>query len=143
MNFNFPIYKIPDSKIQVPVGSDLGNPKLIVLRASDDYSTSIEEMFQNILKAARIDITSDLKLITTEQKQAVESSSWLNEELNSTILVFGLKPKDIGLQIKHIPYHPVTMNNCSLVFAHSLTAIHLDKSLKMKLWNVLKLAFKL
>jgi hypothetical protein len=116
---------------------------LIVFRASEDESSSIDEMFHKMMAAIKLDINQDIAILKMDnQFNFIETKNWLSKENEQFILVFGINPEQIGLHINHLAYKPIRHYNSTILFCHSLEAIHFDVNMKKRLWNVLKNHFQ-
>lgn len=142
MNDAQSLYLIPDSPVKIELDKELESKKLIIIRAIDDQSNAIDEMFHKMMAAINVDIKYDIAIIILQNSHKnIESKNWINKQSKQHVLVFGISPQQIGLQINHIAYKPIKLFESTILFCHSLNAIHLDISLKKLLWKVLQEAF--
>lgn len=136
------LYHIPEIKLEDHLTAELKTKKLVVLRSKEDESTAIDEMFHKMMAAIHIDIDKDVAIIRLEDSaEVLESVNWISKSMNQHVLVFGLSPAQIGLNINHLPYRPMRLYNSSILFCHTLEAIHFDVNLKKRLWKALKEQF--
>ena len=141
MSFEFPVYRVPDSRKGITHSGNNTEPSLILIRNEADQSESVAEMLKNIIKAIGIDMESQVLEMQINQDIQLSSSSWIGKYKGTPTLIFGFKPSHVGIQTRLHLYTPQYLNGHPYLFAHSLHAIHLDKTLKKKLWIALKSMF--
>ena len=108
------------------------------------YPTNDEPMIDflaKILSAVKLDLHSDVLILRKTPNNDFSFSSFSQEINIQKVILFGIHPQAIGLQINYQKYHPIKLNDCLFVFADELTAISANQQLKKLLWNALKEVF--
>lgn len=108
------------------------------------YSTSDETMVDflaKILSAVELDLQSDVLILRKTPNNDFSFSSFSQEINIQKVVLFGIPPQSIGLQINYQKYQPINRNNCLFLFADELATISANQQLKKLLWNALKEIF--
>jgi hypothetical protein len=114
-----------------------GKKGLLVICQDSDLKEEQETLLKNIITAIKYDYQSDIFVATIAQNTKV-----LINEANiayQKAIVFGLKPNQIGLNIEYVPNHLLSIGECDLIFAQTLTEINGNPTLKSALWKNLQL----
>lgn len=126
---NTHIYDIVEKK-----NDTFNHPTLLILpKPLNDYDTGERELLTNILKAVKIEME--------------EVDIWVNNDDNTPdffqknaptqqILVFGITPPQIGLNMENVLYYPINILGKKLLFSNDLDQIN-----KKSLWAALKVVF--
>ncbi|MCH2022846.1 MAG: hypothetical protein MK207_10250 [Saprospiraceae bacterium] len=104
-------------------------------------SISEEEMnfLDQVIKAVGKKIDTDVFVIKNlnliPYKQLTDLLSF------KKLLVFGMQPKEIGLQVSINPYQIFSFDKRLILFCHSLNDISRDNNKKKQLWEKLQIMF--
>jgi hypothetical protein len=129
------IHDLAAGKEKIAAGSTL------ILCSNDQGQSQQTAFLEKILQAVQVELGKQAFLIRLTASEKISSSSYLEVPAISKILVFGLPPEQIGLQIEVTPYELFHFCDRQMLFADSLADISSKKSLKRLLWEALKVLF--
>jgi hypothetical protein len=134
------IFSAPDTDW---LGSARGNyARSIAVVVSAQYFSPEETAFlEKVLNAAKINLSNDVLLLQKNEAEPVSIAPVLQAKNPQFVLVFGLAPADIGLQLQHQLYQPDHFYRSTWLWANDLPAIAVDRNLKTKLWTALQQLF--
>lgn len=113
-----------------------GKGTLIIL-SNEDHSQEIsQKTLAGIIKALALNSETDVELVTVEKSNPLNIGESMN--LFKNILIFGINPKTIGLQMDAKVYKIYTFENFKMVIAHPLSFIANDLKTKQGLWKILQ-----
>lgn len=117
-------------------GDNLKGVAVLVDDATNEYlNPNDETLLLTILKAVNLSL-QDVALCNL----AKTTSQW-QEQLNvNKAILFGISPETYGKQFEM--YKLISKNDIAYLFAHPLSQLSNDKSLKLKLWGSLKEMFE-
>ncbi len=101
------------------------------------------ELLGKMLQAAKFDMTEDTLICWLPSNESFNLSSLRNEAGFSNALLFGITPKQAGININAQPYQPVSIGGVSYLFSASLDEINANPTLKRPLWEGMKGMFGL
>lgn len=113
---------------------------LVVLKTDEK---SLIPFLQKILQAIKMDWEKDILVLEIDSNTNLKLSEiWDSHKINQ-VLVFGIPPKQLGLNINIKAYEPLNWTNRQLLFSHDLTYLNDPKhaAYKKTLWNALKSLF--
>jgi hypothetical protein len=98
---------------------------------------------EKILSAAGMDLSNDVFWSAVDAEKGAYIGTQVDNKQWNRVLVFGLLPASLGINIEPIVYKPVQFNGCSWLFAENLPALARDPALKKKLWVALQALFQI
>jgi hypothetical protein len=96
-----------------------------------------------VLAAAQIDLQKDTKICSLPAMSSVSLVSETAKISPQKILVFGLEPKRLGLNILPTLYEVFHFAGITWLFAEALDTIEADRTKKGQLWLALKNMFEI
>lgn len=119
-----------------------GTKQTMIVLSKDDHQQEIsQKTMGGIIKALGLNIDNDVEVITVEKSNPVNLGEAMNQFKN--ILVFGVNPKTIGLQMDAKVYKIYTFENFKMVIAHPLSFIANDLKTKQGFWKILQTMYGL
>ncbi len=117
------------------------NSKHILLAYNDDYSEDIETFLGKIMASVQVNMLSDCLILRGGSDIALPPFSQLAiAHIIKTVVIFGIKPQDLGLNVEPLLYEPFMLNGYTFVFANPLSKINTPET-KKALWECLKKIF--
>jgi len=98
---------------------------------------------EKILSAAGMDLSNDVFWSAVDAETGTHIGHHPQHKQWDRVLVFGLRPSSLGINIEHMLYRPVHVNGCSWLFAENLPTLARDPALKKKLWVALQALFQI
>lgn len=131
---------VPESRSSKYLGNNQKNILVIVSHSSVPFLPDSELNFlTNVLAACKLSL-ADIAIVNHQNIDTTEIQNIIHAE-TITILLFGVEPLSIGLPINFPQFQLQPFNNRKYLFTPELSAIENDKSLKTRLWSVLKVLF--
>ncbi|MGB1242675.1 MAG: hypothetical protein ACPG49_09140 [Chitinophagales bacterium] len=140
--FEEKLYELEDSTLK-PQKEEIEGRKIAVVvnYSEEDFPKASKGLLEKILKAAKIDMN---QVEMRYAKSQACSFNFLHDQFNtSKLIVFGLKPTAIGLNIRLGLYQLVNFRDCQILLADDLTRIAEDVKRKTYLWRNLQKMFEL
>lgn len=139
--YDFEIYDSPSTEI--PDNSLIGGnaKKLLVVVKRSDFSEENKAFLSKVLSAVKFDINSDCRVLILPEKGDYGIGNLLNTEQCTSILLFGINPKHIGLSIETFLYAPFKIASFSFLLGQSLEKIKNSTENKKSLWSALQKLF--
>jgi len=139
--YDFEIYQSPSSDIPTEILTGGNQKKLLVVVEVDDFTDENKAFLAKILGAVKYDMSNDASLLVLQNGQPLAVNSLLHTDKYTNALIFGIKPKDIGLSIETFLYAPFSISGKKLLIGHSLEKIKSSTDLKKNLWTALQAIF--
>jgi len=111
----------------------------VVLNVSD-WTDQTKELLLKMLKAVKLN-DNQFQIIPVSSDKSISSESLISLSENCKILVFGLTPKDIHMNIKAVLYQTTKLEGASILFSDSLSTLIQKPELKKPLWTALQTIF--
>lgn len=108
--------------------------RILVLTAEPEK----EPFLLKILGAAKLTPTDFVIVQTPPSVAAVSVAQWRHHIAPQDILIFGIAPATVGLQITPPQYQPLAWAEVRWLFAHSLTQIEENPNMKKALWAAIQ-----
>jgi hypothetical protein len=119
-----------------------GSKRHMIILSKDDYQQEAsQKTMGGIIKALGLNMDTDVEVVTVEKTTPVNLGESMNQFKN--ILVFGVNPKTIGLQMDAKVYKIYTFENFKMVIAHPLSYIANDLKIKQGFWKILQTMYGL
>ncbi len=132
ININY--YSIPESTSAQLKNADANT--IVVCRHSD-LNPDSQEMLKKMLSAVKLS-DSSIEILGLKQDQSYPLHQCFSLNREMTCLVFGLTPKDVGMNIQAAKYAPISFKDHKIVFSDSLTMLISQPALKKPLWQSLQ-----
>lgn len=137
-SYNTIVYKIPEVPSSIiPAGN--GSKGLVVAIAQEDASGVEMETLRKMIAAIRYDMEEDAVILAIPTGSQFPLSSWDKEWKD--LLVFGLTPSVLGLQIENLQEKILVLENKRALFCPSLKEINGSIPKKQTLWRLLQEMF--
>jgi len=137
---NDKIYKAePKSLLEIARG-EYTKRVLVVMQEEPAYPGNLE-FVKKILGAAGLDLEKDTLFAPVVMSESALVLPALKTKHPDQVLVFGLVPAQLGLNIQASFYKPVSFLGTTFLFAEKLSVIESDKSRKTGLWQALRQIF--
>lgn len=120
------------------------NQKKILVVLNEDLMPLLSQqdhLLAKILKAVNIDFPADIYLLSLKPGASKSINPMINNGEISSILLFGVHPKQISFQINAPKYYPIKIQTVNLLISDELGAIEKDQNLKKQLWTSLQHLF--
>lgn len=136
---NFDLYPLNDNLDDAhTIYNNDARQTLIVIRNTDEQHL---EFLSKILSAIKYDMTKDVVLIAVNPDAAIHLIQLTKTYDVFNILLFGIKPKDVGLYGQIPNYYPISINEKQILVADALAQIAANQSKKKDLWTALQRMF--
>ncbi len=132
--FNLPEHNAESFSL---IGSEEG--KLLVVVDESAFGTEEETMLNNMISAIKFDPKSDISKLILKQGQSIILSN-LQRDFNN-ILVFGVIPEQLGLNIEYKLYDILHFEKCRMLICDSIIEIKTVIQKKQLLWAKLQEMF--
>jgi hypothetical protein len=109
---------------------------LVVIQTEDYQNEVVQKTLAGIAKALGFSLENDFEIYLYEKNNPINlSASMINFK---SVLVFGVNPKFLGLQIDAKVYKIFSFESFKLLIAHPLGTIANDIKTKQILWKILQ-----
>lgn len=137
---NDKIYKAePKSLLEIARG-EFARRVLVVMLEESSHPGNLEFVIK-ILTAAGLDLEKDTLFAPVAMAESALVLPALKTKHPDQVLVFGLAPGQLGLNIQASFYKPVSFLGATFLFSEKLSVIEPDKSRKTNLWQALRQMF--
>ena len=116
--------------------SGLGKKGIFLFVANENEMESLISFLSKILEALKINLEEDTTL--TILKPNDNLSFFQNHYDSKHLFLFGVKPKQLGLNINLSNYRLIQLSGVKVLKSDPLSSIQKDEKLKRLLWNCLK-----
>ncbi|MBK8556653.1 MAG: hypothetical protein IPL65_13180 [Lewinellaceae bacterium] len=99
------------------------------------------QFLTKVLAAVQINLEQDTLFVPLKQGETHGIAAALKAKQPERVLVFGLPPLALQLNLQVPKYQPFDFYNCSWLWADTLAQIEQDKALKTRLWQALQQLF--
>lgn len=112
-----------------------------VVLKNKDWLEDNQNLLNKMLKAIKLE-DHDVQIIPLTAVQHFSLSSIPYTLAKKTILIFGLTPAEIQLNIRATKYQLTKLEQATLIFSDSLTSLIEKPALKKPLWQSLQAAYQ-
>jgi hypothetical protein len=117
--------------------------KQILIVYLDEKNPDMDAFLSKILSAVKIQLETDCLILKVEDVFNLPSFSLIKSlHTLKEVLVFGIKPKDLGLHFEAPQYLITEMSDHKFLFVDSLSVIFNTTERKKALWECLQILFK-
>jgi hypothetical protein len=135
------LFKLPETKSEYfEVNGNADKGLFILAYKTDLHADNISKLNQ-ILSAIKYDPKEDIATVYIADDHPFSLAELLNKHTCSEVLIFGLHPKMIGLNIYAKRYQWIHLENTTILFADKLEVLKDNKDMKNQLWLSLKSRF--
>lgn len=111
---------------------------LVILASEHDLNPENKAKLDQILMAIKYDPDQNITVVTTGENDHISISKMIGKTSAKDVLVFGLTPAQMSLNIKVNKYEWAQFENAQILFSDSLEILKDSKELKNQLWASLK-----
>ncbi len=140
--FEEELYELKDSPLKLQKDTIEGKKIAVVVDyAEEGFPEASKDLLEKILKAVKVDM-SEVVMVYAKNQDC--SFRFLRDQFhNDKLIVFGLKPAAIGLNIRLGLYQLIDFRGCQILLADDLTRVAQDVKRKTYLWRNLQKMFEL
>lgn len=129
-------YNLP-AKDNVASQGDIDCKYWIILQKTD--LERYQQLLEKILAAVHLDMNQDVYLVSTDELKGFPLYTLLDKDTSDhTILIFGLTPQQLGLNLRSDRYRVRNLLGHKIIFVGALQDIQGDQQEKKQLWEILK-----
>lgn len=145
--FNFKVFVLPEGEAPPTAGYGQGQKGLLVIYAPGETPTETLNGFLNkILQAIKYDLERDAITYYKTPQHPLSLADLVREGAFQHVLLFGITPAQIGLNLDISTYEPTTWEHTHILPADGLEAIYRErqaggKEKSARLWAMLKQTF--
>ena len=121
---------------------DLDNDSILtfVVLNESDWTDQTKELLLKMLKAVKLE-DNQFQIIQIPSGSSISCESLIHLQSKAKILAFGITPADLHMNIKASLYQTTQLEEASLLFSDSLSALIKSPALKKPLWTALQTIF--
>lgn len=113
---------------------------IVILHESESAATD-QELLIKMLNAVKRSVDETQIIVLSDEHMGSIGSLFSIDHIEQ-IIVFGLLPQDVGLNIKAKLYRTFKMQGKQLLFSHGLVTLNQKPEYKKPLWEALQQAFQ-
>jgi hypothetical protein len=118
------------------------NTRQVLVGFFDEQSIEREDYLKKIIGAAKLNLLEDCLILRGSLETQFPSFIQIkNAHPVQKVVLFGIKPSDIGLNLEIPPYQPIVFNNCTFLFVDKISIIEPSKERRAALWACLQRMF--
>ena len=126
--FDFKIFKVPENDFSgTALSSKNQKGMLLFFSGEENEQEELLVFLSKILQAIQIDLKQDTCFINSLLKPSFNLSYVLQKKEANIVVIFGLKPQNLGIQFALPPYHIIEHQNIQYLWVDDLKAIHLER----------------
>jgi hypothetical protein len=114
---------------------------LVIVNNESGVEGKSLDFIEKVLTAAKIDLAKDTALLSIEKIEPIKLFPFPKSKIPLKVLVFGLEPNQLGLNINFQWYQHFVFSGITFLFAEKISLLETDRDRKMNLWNALKSIF--
>ncbi len=138
---DYKVFVVPEID-QTSVAVSGENNQHILIGCLSENNAELDTFLEKIIGSAKLNLKTDCLLIKVQDNETLLPFSQLSaHHVLKKALFFGIKPKNLGLNIDTPQYLPFHLNDCTFLFADPLSKIASSNELKKALWNCLQQLF--
>ena len=137
------LFYIPDSFDPIHLQrADDPDHKLGVVISEEDTNQENIELVHNVCQAAGFDPEKQVSIMVLKGSRQLSINDLFAVHPGHPILSFGLHESILNTQFHKNPYQWIRLGEQSILFAHPLSELAGNNTLKRSLWNALQDEFK-
>ena len=130
--YDFEVYDIVDGAVLADNGANT-----FVLLYNGEFDAGESDLLNKIMGAVKIS-SDEFTVISFNKDERMRLADSLDPGKKANILLFGLTPERVGLQIAINKFHFMTIRQWSVLQSVSLTELLTNENAKRLLWRALK-----
>jgi hypothetical protein len=134
------IYLAPEQSVLDRAEGSFARKILVLAQAEPEFAGN-RDFLEKVLSAVQINLERDTLLAIAESGTPLRLMPELRKNQTEFVLVFGLPPAPLGLNIEAPLYRAVFFYGIHWLFADKLSALEPDRAKKGLLWTALKQLF--
>jgi hypothetical protein len=134
------VYSIPESTLEQVSYEGEGLKNIVLVVEKNHYGEAEAATLQLIIKAIKLDFVKDVILLKPNKNQKISLTSLIPDYQD--ILIFGLKPADLGFFIEYKSYEVLKFETKRMLVSDSLTELNISKQKKGLLWSKLQTMYQ-
>ena len=134
------LFSIPEQSILIKASGGFAR-RVFVATLSEDSEPGTIDFLEKILTAAGLKLEKDTLFVQLSETETSSILPVLKDKQAESVLVFGISPKQLGIQAQIPLYQNTPFYGANFLWADKLSALQSDKALKAKLWQALQLMF--
>ena len=125
-----------------PMQLERSEPLIVLINSKLQFQAEAQiEFLKKVLGAVKLEL-NQVRVIH------IPNEKWAWRDLvkhfrPQRVLVFGLSPQDLSMNVEHHHYTSLKIQNCALMFVDKLDVIMPSQSLKRTLWTALQAFFEI
>ncbi len=133
------VYAIPEFNQNTPKIEGNGLRSLLVITEADNYDTNEEITLKKLVSAIKFDFDNDIYFIKISKNELISLSNLPIKY--SEMIVFGLLPEQIGLNIEYRMYEILPFEHSRIMMSDSIRQMNAIPQNKQQLWVKLQEMF--
>lgn len=121
-----------------PQKIDTGKKIFVAIKKADNDVANME-LLSKIMAALKFSLEADCQIFEVEDE--VHISNQIKDY--QKILIFGIEPAALGLNMNYQPYKINYLEGRTIIFSHALSELKVDDKKKSVLWKALQVMFEL
>ncbi len=118
------------------------NKRHIFVAYLDEKNPEMDAYIEKIISAAKIHLSTDCLLLKYSDDKSMPSLSQIvHKNTIQFALLFGISPRDFGLNITPPQYMPIQFNGLTFLFTDKLSVINASTEKRKALWDCIKTLF--
>jgi hypothetical protein len=140
-HLDYKVFVLPEFH-QTDINVSGENNQHILIGCNDENNPELDAFLEKIIGSAKLSLKTDCLLLKLKDNETnLAFSQFTTPYTFKKALFFGIKPKNLGLNIDTPPYLPFHLNDCAFLFVDPLSKIFHSSELKKALWNCLQQLF--
>lgn len=127
MYLDFELFASPDKQLQSSDLAGKGGRGIFIVYEADSSEQAQLDYLEKILAAAKIDMEQDVNILAVPPDGSIQLNPTAFSSTPQYILLFGVKPKQLGLNYQLPTYHPVTYQGATYLWVDSLATIQEER----------------
>lgn len=141
--FSHKIISIPQAMEMPKKITELPEKSTLVFYAESDNTEEALSFLKKVLMAVHLTPEQNVLLLCLTANTYFSSATWLHTPNIAQVLVFGLKPSQIGLHINATLHESFLFNGKSFIFSAAIHQLIDNPQEKKALWGAMKVMFQL
>lgn len=134
---NDKVYQIPEKSLADISAGGFAKRVLIVACAEPAHPGTLD-FLKKVLLAAGLDLDRDTSFAEVPETEEMSFLPMFKLKQPASVLVFGLSPKQLGLNAQIPLYQPTPFYGATFLFSEKRSVLEPDKTRKTNLWQALK-----
>lgn len=134
---NDKVYQISEKSLLDISAGGFAKRVQVVICSEPAYPETLD-FLKKILLAAGLDLDRDTGFAQVSETEEISFLPFFKIKQPVSVLVFGLSPKQLGLNAQIPLYQPTPFYGATFLFSEKLSLLEPDKTRKTNLWQALK-----